>query len=192
METLKGAWHFNDVLSLTKNLFHETVDFMSWERYYSEPTQFTAIYVTDGRGVAELGVPFQVNYYGENSTEIPYIDGWRPGSEKSRTVIFTSAQTVSDEFYEWFTANASPVAAFVRYNSSDIATLIGGKTAVLKCKDKKMDDNVVVETFERGGNPILQAKTVSVPGLVTADSGFDGLSSVNVSIPEFDGTVVID
>jgi hypothetical protein len=99
MATVKGIWRFNDVLSLSKDIFFEAIDFMSWEFKGYGPVQFTTMDVTDG-------LPFQVNYYGDSVAITPYFGGWKYGYEKSRTVIFTSEQTVSYEFYEWFTANA--------------------------------------------------------------------------------------
>ena len=40
-----------------------------------------------------------------------------------------------------------------------------------------------------GGTPTLQNKTVVSNGVVTADSGYDGLGTVNVAIPVYAGTV---
>ena len=42
-----------------------------------------------------------------------------------------------------------------------------------------------------GGTPSLQNKTVVSNGVVTADSGYDGLGTVTVAIPVYDGSVEV-
>lgn len=70
-----------------------------------------------------------------------------------KTITFMGEQEVSNEFYDWFTANAEDISpdAMVTYNGDIIANVYAGQTATLKCAGLNMASDVVVEVAEGTG-----------------------------------------
>lgn len=70
--------------------------------------------------------------------------------ESIKTIDFgTEPQTVSAEFYNWLTANATQPCASITHNGEAIASLFPGQTATLKCAGMKMAGDVVVAVAEQ-------------------------------------------
>ena len=154
MATIKGKWVFNDAITLRGPLHKEIVNFISYgDVNYTgfEEEVITLIYSAD------VGLDYV--YFSDT--------GWE--DEAFRTVDFgETEQTVSDEFYTWFTANAvqeqtepeTPAESepeptdtvTIEYNGAVIASLKAGQSASLPCKDKPMRTDVVVTVPEGMGS----------------------------------------
>ena len=91
-------------------------------------------------------------------------------------------QTVSAEFYNWLTVNAKPLTT-VKYNGAVIASIEGGKTKALRCKNTFMRDDIVLYVPETPETK-LQDKTITENNTtITPDEGFDGFGSVTIEVP---------
>lgn len=95
-----------------------------------------------------------------------------------QTIDFgTEPQTVSAEFYEWLTANATQPTATITYNGATIATLNGGQTATIKCAGNKMKSDIVVEVAEQTGGECSGTHVIEVDELPTENIDENALYS---------------
>lgn len=156
MSKINGKWKFNDA-PLT---FASSVKFDQYANFTFELTGGSiGVATCDKIHIETNSVQFNVaSTNPENAVTYGgyyvYTRGnWivDPLGEGLRTITFTGEQEVSDEFYEWFTANATllemPIeeketSVAVFYNDSVIATLSPGQFAILKCKGSMMTDDL--------------------------------------------------
>ncbi len=117
MATLKGTWRFHDVLTYTGG-FQEDVTF-STTAIVNIPDVYTGTHSFDcikmvreyaGEGLAyyaEKIDPIIPGYDASGSSYVYSGDGWNSiYGDGAQTITFPEEQEVSNEFYEWFTANA--------------------------------------------------------------------------------------
>ena len=88
---LSGAWVFNETLSPMSG--GASLQFSSGDTTYSA---IRLVYTGDDS--------WEMQYRGSTTTVYRSGDGW--SSNSYRIITFDGTQTVSQEFYEWFTANA--------------------------------------------------------------------------------------
>ena len=207
--TVSGVWKFKDVLTVPSEDFEQVVNFQCLVNLPSESVSYTGIsqltanltsihIVRYGEVHMTLDstTPDMTPFLTQTGTSLPcevwvYVYDelggyWREaglfGSGYQTIDFGTEPQTVSAEFYEWLTANATQPTATIQYNGSTIASLFNGQTATLKCKGMKMETDLVVEVAEQN----LQTKEVIVSESgtieITPDSGYDGLSKIILSV----------
>ena len=144
MATIKGKWFFNETVLVNVGLTQNV-------NFTSNGNSFTKMSIDSDNYILQY-----------NSTYAYEMGDWFP--DAYRTVDFgTTEQTVSDTFYTWLTANATPEAepepetptntVTIEYNGSVIASLTEGK-ATLPCKDKVMHTDIVVNVPELGGGDV--------------------------------------
>lgn len=77
------------------------------------------------------------------------------------------------------------MSATVKYNNSTITTIANQQTKTLTTKGKWLTDNIIIQDTTAGSTTTLQSKTNITPTessqTITADSGYDGLSSVQIN-----------
>lgn len=147
MAKIKGVWVFNEGLTLPQpSEIQQTVNFTSF--YLSQNWQCTHLNISVYNNRYTI-----VNYvYSDGSIWAAYsaISGWG-SNQTARTVDFgTVEQEVSEEWYTWLTANATPQASeddtpntLITYDGVTVE-MKNGQTATHKCAGKKMKTNVVV------------------------------------------------
>lgn len=115
---LSGTWKFNELIGVVGDEVDEIVSFTSRGKtcigMFSEPVRCFN-YVTDG-----------------GDYNLVYENGW--DNEAYRTITFDGEQTVSQEFYEWFTANAKQVPVTLTVSAYFVDNEGGG--SVYYSKDK--------------------------------------------------------
>ena len=99
MRTLKGKWYWNETIP-TNTTWTETVNFTSydWSHSGAVPAEYTGMYC-DG-----------LLWYRPSPSGTPATDGsgeWYIGTEAREIDFGTEPQEVSEEFYNFFTANAA-------------------------------------------------------------------------------------
>ena len=160
MPILKGTWKFNDVLTLpAAGVFLEGF------------ASFTASFLYFGDSYEIGGIKLYADEdglkYHFNSTK-PDIglppddpmsvwvftksDMWNIAEygDDLQTIDFgTEPQSVSAEFYNWFTENATEQTTII-YNGEVIASLSVGQTATMACASKKAKSGIVVNFASAG------------------------------------------
>ena len=104
---VSGTWKFKNSLPVVDEGTHysEKVTFTSGSKTF---TKITVDYV-----LAEGIIPIvDLRYHKSDGTNDPaYANGyWEWDTPAYQTIVFSGEQTVSQEFYNWFTANASKVS----------------------------------------------------------------------------------
>lgn len=201
MATIKGKWRFYDTLERPAFEIDEHVNFEFRFTHWVGDEERAAIgkgdriyteRVSSGDPQWSLRYNYTVYIDGESSEDPPVeaiaVYG---GGNKNAWLYYVgedigyhivdfgyTGQTVSDEFHEWFTANAVEVveettAATITYNGSIIASLFGGQTATLKCAGMKMESDVVVEVGEPSSGGSGGGDANIVPLTVAENGTFD-------------------
>lgn len=154
--------------------------------YTSNSTVFTSITI-----YGEKGDEGTIAYRNPDTLEFPVIaydpfSGWE--AEAYRTIAITGGADVTDSgIIEWLEDNAQQIQIIddvvIKYQGDTIATMTASGTKTLLTADSYCENNIVVEYTKPSAN--LQAKTGIVPQTtsvtVTPDSGYDGLSSVQIN-----------
>lgn len=141
--TISGTWIINNVPMWTYEHI-QNVNFISNGKSY------IAFNLHNGSSFETIryyysGTEFDDAYYNEYDRE------WY--DEAYKTITFEGEQSVSQQFVDWFIANATEVVedkplATIAYNGSTIASLLGGQKATLKCAGMTMESDVVVDVAE--------------------------------------------
>ena len=160
--------------------------------FESDGTQYTSISIIDLNAL--------MIYYVAESTVSAYSSssGW--SSENKRTITFLGEpyngghtyDATAEQVIEWLEANAVQILpdVSVSLGTSSIASLNDTGFVTLATQNTYLTDDITVEyTKPSAPTPTLQSKSVTYsPSIsqqtdtVTADSGYDGLSSVNVTV----------
>ena len=162
MATVKGTWRFNDIITdpYGSSTSHDEYFYANFTcpAYDYQFTAFRFIRANYADGLSYL-VDLNVGSYGGFN-----YDTLTWANEGSKTITFTEEQEVSDEFYEWFTANATQQAseeeteetpiATITYKGETLETLNGGEYVTLHTKGKTMEDDIRVEVEEVSGGDI--------------------------------------
>lgn len=119
VKTLSGTWRFNDVLTFPPSDYGKGFQFnfsceaeIQGERYTVFCNSVSLEHLTDNPFYFEW-TSYAISGIGEYVDQITVYsseNGWSEhyGGSILQTITFTEEQEVSDEFYEWFTANAAP------------------------------------------------------------------------------------
>ena len=201
--TVSGVWKFKDVLSdgafylsslnfsLKSYIPSLNMEVLAYcgglriDKTVQGGCDITYIVESFSEDLSDFGIslPYDMNVYSALDNE-----GWAFDTfgEGIKTIDFgTEPQTVSAEFYEWLTANATQPTATIQYNGSTIASLFNGQTATLKCEGMKMESDVTVKVAEQE-ETAMQTLEVNITetGIFefTPDSGYDGIIKVIVGV----------
>ena len=178
---LSGVWQFKTSVNLTNDI---RGDFL-YQTYNGGDIGYERMVVYGGspstrRILAYLrsdGTTIQVyNNYSSGSTA-----GWNFASQEYRNITFESPQWVSEEFYNWFTANATQTSGTT--SSTDFTITANGTTELTDLNGKIIRKVPKVLVNVPAPTPTLQEKTATSNGTVTPDAGYDGLSKVTVNVP---------
>ena len=167
---ISGKWKFKDVLTIPMADFDfdEQIDFSVAVDYMGQNVSAFC----DRIEIAAVGSdedwrliyncitpPFDYEVYVYWNMGRSWEDMFGEGI---KTINFgTEPQTVSAEFYNWLTANASKPMASITHNGEEIASLFPGQTATLKCAGMQMPGDVVVTLSDNiGGGSSVDAAAV--------------------------------
>lgn len=188
MATIKGKWLFNEMPSLPNDGISQ---FITFDLVNAAEETVTAYKIVVGNKFGVVSVAFSYYEDGSSPTLVYYAtNGWT--DQTYRTIDFgTTEQEVSDEFYTWFTTNATqieetPIATTITYNDSTLTTLEAGQGATLACNGKKAKSNIVI-SFVSAGTITYNGVDTSVEAGKTATlecSGKKMISDVVVRMAE--------
>lgn len=173
---LSGTWTFNNQISSKPN----TVEGIKQSiNFTSNAVSYIAMEIESG-GMRQG----YTNYYSSNTAHVNAFDFsdlvWV--NESYKVVNFgTTPQTVSEEFYNWFTANATQTGG--SSTGTDFTITANGTTELTDLNGKIIRKVPKVLVNVPAPTPALQEKTATSNGTVTPDAGYDGLSKVTVNVP---------
>ena len=166
MATVKGIWKFNDTLNIETGIFYNGFKFASHGQYfYGISTYYSSSYfvlVYSQTATASAG---QGTWVYDESGDTK----WTFANTNYQTINFGSAaQDVSDEFYAWLIANATPETASgvtIKYKDTTIP-VEAGQTVTLHTTDKKFTEDLEIITSESAvedwdGTIIVEGGTIS-------------------------------
>ena len=103
---LSGTWLFNSTIDASASI-NEEINFTTSN--YGESLKFIRIYTEKSYVDPMIGQVYRLEFDTETNNSRPseYTTdmGWSPGGQIE--IIFNSEQDVSEEFYNWFIANAT-------------------------------------------------------------------------------------
>jgi hypothetical protein len=167
MAKVKGIWVFHNVLTAAGNEGAIT---------YGQDVVFTSNGSVFDRLIPLFGYESVMTY---SNIEFSYSvyshsDGWT--NEAFKTINFGSEQEVTDEFYTWLTANATPEAD--EPDEPD-EPMTGEYYAIKKATLEGIGNAVRSKTGKSGKIPVVSLAT-EIEGI-----------SVGSTLPKFDGTVEV-
>ena len=109
---ISGIWMFNDVLTMPTIGMNQKVNF----RLYNKTT------VLVGMEISSSSIVFTDEDPAESTLVYGRQNGW--WSTVAKTIEFVSEQSVSEEFYQWFTTNANNIITFT-INSIELQAFDG-------------------------------------------------------------------
>ena len=180
MATVKGVWVFNDTVDIDSMPFSTHVNFNSYAS--NEYGEFTTLY-----GFSCISTRHTVNYLFDldgglyQTTVYEETTGWN--DVRSKVVDFGSTeQEVSDEFYAWFTANATRQADEPEEEVGNIQINIAenGTTTLAtagKYCDRDIDVVVTVDTETPYNEGVEQGKQAEYDAFWDAFQSNGSLSS---------------
>lgn len=175
---LSGTWIFNEELNIdsstsTPSISEQTINFTSNNDQYVA-FEFFADGRSDGLG-----------YIKANGICNTAYEGGSFARNKERTVNFgTTPQTVSEEFYTWFIANATKNGSATSGSTPDFTITANGTTELTDLNGKIIRKVPKVLVNVPAPTPTLQEKTATPTTTtqnISPDSGYDGLSNVRIS-----------
>lgn len=157
MATVKGTWRFNDVLTVPNINFDVKVVFITpgddshkWYgiRHFNE---------SHGIAYRDSDLSAWIQYLFE-----PFAGdvGWI--HPERRTIVFETEQEVSDDFYEWFTANASPYVKTKTFKKLYIGDVVAanGARALRKLTTKQPVVTLTAGLFDENDNLVADWDTL--------------------------------
>ena len=149
---LKGVWRFKENITATQTIESSVVcKFISFDNGIYDYVSHIDVYVND-KGLRHINYYIKCTDGGSMGDSVYDADvGWY-GGELYRNLYFPSECIVSQEFYDWFIANAEDITDYVTYikmGDEIIGILRSGMTARLPCKDQVMPSNVTITAREK-------------------------------------------
>lgn len=174
MATITGKWIWNSTINPPTYLSLS----VSGSQSTLQNVTFTAVRYDGTVSVKRITVrkygytatKYEYGYNAEDGINIVYNeDGWN-GNYQNELDFGDTPQTVDDDFYTWFTANARHMGetSSINYNGNILAELEQGQTATLDCKGRKAVTAISVVFGSYGGYIIHNGKTDVVHDLKTA------------------------
>lgn len=178
---LSGTWQFKTSVNLTNDVRGD----FQFQTYNGGDIGYERMVVYADSGTRRIlaylrndGTSIQVyNNYSSGSTA-----GWNFSSPEYRNITLESPQSVSEEFYNWFTANATQTGG--SSSDADFTITANGTTELTDLNGKIIRKVPKVLVDVPAPAPILQEKTAmptTTAQNIVPDSGYDGLSNVQIS-----------
>lgn len=154
-----GSYVFNDALTRFADDCQQTLPFIVSGVIDGKQTVFNCysiqlIYKTSEQGIEDYHYRYGISSIvtEEGTTEINELRDACVGTQWKLDIykIITIPQdvhNVSDTFYSWFSVNTRLLST-VSYGDSLLANLLNGQTAVVKCKDQKMEQDLIIKIGE--------------------------------------------
>lgn len=205
--TLEGTWKFNDKLTAPGSDLLQDINFttrlcslnrdalVKCSGFNVLPTgsdrgelsiEYRAVSATDDIEQLEITLPRNINVYNQH-----HASSWT-WSDKSKvqTIVFEYPQEVSNEFYDWFTANASQPSTVVDviYNGKTVNSLRSGENLYLTCEGYVSEGDIEVKVAQLEEKPLLQETTIIRNGYVSPDEGYGGFGQLLVNVPPAEST----
>lgn len=180
------TWRINEVpvvsQSLQPTIFYtaNNSDYVAFVCIPTSPGNYQITYATQTGSSEPDVIAYNTTTGGWNTT----------GGADYRTIVISENQhgqtgVTNSAFIAWLEANAVQVIppVTISYNGNTIATIDTSGTEILDTADTYMIDDISIEYT--APTPSLQAKTNIIPTTssqtITADSGYDGLLSVQIN-----------
>lgn len=206
---INGKWYFNETIKMADgaNVF----EIVSFEGYYGEnPENFLSIYIVKDDNGADTYIYYYTDTEQNEDCQV-YQNGWL---ESNRTIDFGAAyQEVSDEFYNWLTANAKQISKPIPMEhpkgirlltkgkkcTEDIEVVPTFSTAPELCEITTSDpySRIMYTTIDESGKLVIKemtndsAKVVKNTAVVCEDPIQLSTGNTNAGIPYGDNAIMI-
>ena len=145
MPKLKGVWKFKKTVELQN--IEASLDFLNRAFYYFDSSKIESyiriIVTTSGISYRKLCHDILGEFTQEQ--EVYTSAGW--ANEDQRRIDILYEIEVSQEFYDWFTANAEDITDTVTqifYNGRLIGVLENGERVTIPCKGLPMIEDIII------------------------------------------------